>query len=137
MCDNRYFFFFFFSSRRRHTRYWRDWSSDVCSSDLAHPAGSNGTRSHTSASNGHHPNDAASNGRRPSDPSSNGAQSNAPAADDEFAEWDSVETIDAVANALSALGDVIRLEANANFPQNLRDSRVDIVFNIAEGLHGV
>src|SRR3712207_8138858 len=27
-------FCFFFSSRRRHTRYWRDWSSDVCSSDL-------------------------------------------------------------------------------------------------------
>src|SRR3712207_9066192 len=26
---------FFFSSRRRHTRYWRDWSSDVCSSDLS------------------------------------------------------------------------------------------------------
>src|SRR3712207_8732175 len=26
----------FFSSRRRHTRYWRDWSSDVCSSDLEH-----------------------------------------------------------------------------------------------------
>src|SRR3712207_7607805 len=26
----------FFSSRRRHTRYWRDWSSDVCSSDLAY-----------------------------------------------------------------------------------------------------
>src|SRR5258707_11974562 len=25
---------FFFSRRRRHTRYWRDWSSDVCSSDL-------------------------------------------------------------------------------------------------------
>src|SRR5256884_6976708 len=35
------FFFFFFSSRRRHTRCSRDWSSDVCSSDLvrllAHP----------------------------------------------------------------------------------------------------
>src|SRR3712207_734692 len=29
-----YTFVFFFSSRRRHTRYWRDWSSDVCSSDL-------------------------------------------------------------------------------------------------------
>src|SRR3712207_4766366 len=28
---------FFFSSRRRHTRYWRDWSSDVCSSDLNLP----------------------------------------------------------------------------------------------------
>src|SRR3712207_7687924 len=29
--------YFFFSSRRRHTRYWRDWSSDVCSSDLTVP----------------------------------------------------------------------------------------------------
>src|SRR5690606_40982183 len=27
-------FIFFFSSRRRHTRFSRDWSSDVCSSDL-------------------------------------------------------------------------------------------------------
>ena len=27
---------FFFSSRRRHTRLVRDWSSDVCSSDLGH-----------------------------------------------------------------------------------------------------
>src|SRR5690625_1410161 len=31
MCDVR---LFFFSSRRRHTRWPRDWSSDVCSSDL-------------------------------------------------------------------------------------------------------
>src|SRR2546429_2445904 len=30
VCDN----YFFFSSRRRHTRCSRDWSSDVCSSDL-------------------------------------------------------------------------------------------------------
>src|SRR3989440_8292180 len=30
-CDNH---LFFFSSRRRHTRSDRDWSSDVCSSDL-------------------------------------------------------------------------------------------------------
>src|SRR3989440_3332815 len=29
-----YFYCFFFSSRRRHTRSDRDWSSDVCSSDL-------------------------------------------------------------------------------------------------------
>src|SRR5699024_12019402 len=29
------FICFFFSSRRRHTRSKRDWSSDVCSSDLA------------------------------------------------------------------------------------------------------
>src|SRR5690606_40371205 len=27
-------YLFFFSSRRRHTRFSRDWSSDVCSSDL-------------------------------------------------------------------------------------------------------
>src|SRR5216683_5727963 len=33
------FFFFFFSSRRRHTRSDRDWSSDVCSSDLPRRAG--------------------------------------------------------------------------------------------------
>src|SRR2546429_4389815 len=32
-------FFFFFSSRRRHTRCSRDWSSDVCSSDLVEPFG--------------------------------------------------------------------------------------------------
>src|SRR2546421_5180066 len=31
------FCFFFFSSRRRHTRSDRDWSSDVCSSDLSPP----------------------------------------------------------------------------------------------------
>src|SRR5207248_7573761 len=30
-----YWFVFFFSSRRRHTRSYGDWSSDVCSSDLA------------------------------------------------------------------------------------------------------
>src|SRR5207247_7047557 len=30
---------FFFSSRRRHTRSTRDWSSDVCSSDLGIPPG--------------------------------------------------------------------------------------------------
>src|SRR3712207_7818946 len=37
------FLFFFFSSRRRHTRYWRDWSSDVCSSDLGQGPGLTGT----------------------------------------------------------------------------------------------
>src|SRR5690625_8000603 len=34
MCRARTAFGFFFSSRRRHTRWPRDWSSDVCSSDL-------------------------------------------------------------------------------------------------------
>src|SRR5690606_1974595 len=32
-------FSFFFSSRRRHTRFSRDWSSDVCSSDLIEDSG--------------------------------------------------------------------------------------------------
>src|SRR3989449_1499356 len=36
ICTNNFIcFYFFFSSRRRHTRCSRDWSSDVCSSDLA------------------------------------------------------------------------------------------------------
>src|SRR5690606_20130371 len=34
--------FFFFSSRRRHTRFSRDWSSDVCSSDLGAASGGSG-----------------------------------------------------------------------------------------------
>ena len=33
---------FFFSSRRRHTRLRRDWSSDVCSSDLLRGVGFHG-----------------------------------------------------------------------------------------------
>jgi D-alanine-D-alanine ligase len=57
--------------------------------------------------------------------------------DDEFAEWDSAETIDAVAAALSEAGEVILLEANEDFPERLRAERPDIVFNIAEGRYGV
>src|SRR5699024_12193887 len=37
-------FCFFFSSRRRHTRSKRDWSSDVCSSDLGNRARGAGKR---------------------------------------------------------------------------------------------
>ena len=58
------------------------------------------------------------------------------AVDDIYAEWDSPETIAAVERALGGLGEVIRLEANADFPQRLRDARPDIVFNMAEGLSG-
>jgi len=56
---------------------------------------------------------------------------------DIYAEWDAPETIDAVERALSQLGKVIPLEANEDFPARLRAARPDIVFNIAEGLHGV
>jgi D-alanine-D-alanine ligase len=57
-------------------------------------------------------------------------------ADDEYAEWDSAETIAAVERALARHGDVVRLEATDDFPQRLRQARPDIVFNIAEGLRG-
>ena len=56
---------------------------------------------------------------------------------DEFAEWDSPVTIAAVETALSKLGKVVRLEATEEFPERLRAIRPDIVFNIAEGYHGV
>jgi D-alanine-D-alanine ligase len=56
---------------------------------------------------------------------------------DEFAEWDSPTTIAAVESALSRLGVVVRLEAREDFPERLRQTRPDIVFNIAEGFHGV
>ena len=61
----------------------------------------------------------------------------APDDEDEFAEWDSAETIAAVERALCAFGPVVRLEANEEFPERLRRERPAIVFNIAEGLHGV
>src|SRR3954464_9561092 len=59
-----------------------------------------------------------------------------PSSSDVYAEWDSAETIAAVATALSAYGDVIPLEAPEDFPERLRAERPDIVINIAEGLHG-
>jgi D-alanine-D-alanine ligase len=56
---------------------------------------------------------------------------------DEFAEWDNPATIAAVESALSQVGKVVRLEANEDFPERLRQTRPDIVFNIAEGFNGV
>src|SRR6266498_5384651 len=47
-------FFFFFSSRRRHTRCGRDWSSDVCSSDLYSAPGLFPGKSEVSAGLGGH-----------------------------------------------------------------------------------
>jgi D-alanine-D-alanine ligase len=72
----------------------------------------------------------------PIDRGARGVSVAAPSDDDMYAEWDSAETIDAVARALAACGEVIRLEATPDFPERLRRARPDIVFNIAEGLHG-
>ncbi len=57
-------------------------------------------------------------------------------ADDRFAEWDDAATIAAVESALARAGEVIRLEADATFPERLRAAQPDIVFNIAEGHAG-
>jgi D-alanine-D-alanine ligase len=56
---------------------------------------------------------------------------------DAYAEWDEPSTIIAVEQALGLCGTVIRLEADAFFPQKLALARPDIVFNMAEGLEGL
>ncbi len=57
---------------------------------------------------------------------------------DSEAEFDSETTIDALSAAIAAQGcEVVRLEANAELPRKLCDARVDMVFNIAEGLVGL
>ncbi|MFQ5890158.1 MAG: D-alanine--D-alanine ligase [Gemmatimonadota bacterium] len=53
-----------------------------------------------------------------------------------FAEWDTEDTIEAVAAALSQVGDVVLLEANGSFPNRLRRARPDLVFNMAESRGG-
>ena len=58
-------------------------------------------------------------------------------ADDAEAEYDPPETIEAIRGAIESLGhEVIPLEANSELPQRLAEARVDLVFNIAEGLSG-
>jgi D-alanine-D-alanine ligase len=127
-------------SRRRDAIASRN-SDAPASTEIAHSVtvgGNFATPAHSLGSNGAHANGAHSNRTHSNGSHSNGtAPHSSAASDDEYAEWDSADTIDAVATALAAFGDVVRLEANTDFPQNLRDARVDIVFNIAEGLRGV
>jgi len=59
-----------------------------------------------------------------------------PSTNDAFAEWDDPSTIAAVEQALGLVGSVVRLEADRSFPQQLALARPDLVFNMAEGLHG-
>lgn len=55
---------------------------------------------------------------------------------DTFAEWDTIETIHAVRDALSLRHSVTLIEADENAYETLRRSRPDIVFNITEGQFG-
>jgi D-alanine-D-alanine ligase len=56
---------------------------------------------------------------------------------DQYAEWDTWETINAVKDALSIYHDVTLIEADQNAFEKFKSLRPDIVFNIAEGLKGV
>jgi D-alanine-D-alanine ligase len=56
--------------------------------------------------------------------------------DDLFAEWDDIHTIKAVEAALASRHQVSLVEANLDAFENYRRVRPDLVFNIAEGLHG-
>ncbi len=56
---------------------------------------------------------------------------------DAEAEYDSPQTIEAIRGALGSMGhEVVLLEANSELPSRLVESKVDLVFNIAEGLSG-
>jgi D-alanine-D-alanine ligase len=59
-----------------------------------------------------------------------------PSTSDAFAEWDDPSTIAAVEQALGFFGRVTRLEADRRLPEKLSVASPDLVFNMAEGLHG-
>ncbi len=54
---------------------------------------------------------------------------------DTYAEWDTWDTITAVKNAIEQFHDVILIEANEDALNKLKESKPDIVFNIAEGFY--
>lgn len=56
---------------------------------------------------------------------------------DSEAEFDSLQTVEAISYAIKALGhEVVALEANAELPKQLLATQIDLVFNIAEGFNG-
>ncbi|MBW7845849.1 MAG: hypothetical protein H3C45_09455, partial [Bacteroidia bacterium] len=56
---------------------------------------------------------------------------------DMFAEWDTIETITAVKDALSVYHNVTMVEADLNAFEKFKEISPDIVFNIAEGFYGI
>ncbi len=56
---------------------------------------------------------------------------------DRYAEYDDIETIDAIRKSLDRIGyDVVLLEADQGFMERLMEADVDFIFNIAEGIQG-
>src|SRR3712207_6034400 len=113
---------FFFSSRRRHTRYWRDWSSDVCSSDLAIytrdaenalrfrervTAGMLSVNNSTSGAEAHLP--FGGNGK-----SGNGSRQSGMWVLDQFTRWQSMNW-DYAGKLQKAQMDVVEIDAQADF----------------------
>lgn len=72
---------------------------------------------------------------RPPDPAANAPETSGP--DDEFEEFDSPATIDALATLLTGLGYAVTvLECDRTLPRRLAGGNFDLVFNIAEGQGG-
>jgi D-alanine-D-alanine ligase len=64
-------------------------------------------------------------------------ESNSRQKTDEFVEFDDMNTINSIKNAIESVGhEVVLVEANEDAYEKLKNSKLDFVFNFAEGLHG-
>ncbi len=70
-------------------------------------------------------------------PNSNNQFQNLNSQMDEYAEWDTWETINAVKEAIACYNNITLIEADENAYNKFREVKPDIVFNIAEGANGV
>ena len=55
---------------------------------------------------------------------------------DTYAEWDTWETINALKESLEVYHNITLIDADENVFEKLKETKPDIVFNIAEGIHG-
>jgi D-alanine-D-alanine ligase len=69
-------------------------------------------------------------------PNQSDPQSNLQPSVDTYAEWDTWNTINAVKDAIAEYHDVILIEADDSAFEKLKQTKPDIVFNIAEGFNG-
>lgn len=56
---------------------------------------------------------------------------------DTYAEWDTIDTIDAIKDALELIHNVSLVEADVNAYNNIKELNPDIVFNVSEGFNGI